>query len=198
MMDNDLQLVKEMQAGKVDAFEKMVRCYQKRIYSLAFNLTHDQADAEDITQEVFSRVCNKINSFLGKAAFSSWVYRIALNVSFVKLRSRKKIQQIPLDNILPKYLEDGFHVGTINDWSKKADDILLSSESKKIIQKAINQLPEKEKMVFVLRYIEGLPTEKVCNILELSVAAVKSRLHRSRLFLRKRLSNYFDDFNSML
>jgi RNA polymerase sigma-70 factor (ECF subfamily) len=76
----------------------------------------------------------------------------------------------------------------------KADDVLLSSESRKIIQKAINQLPEKEKAVFVLRDIEGLPTEKVCDILELSVPAVKSRLHRSRLFLRKRLSNYFDDF----
>jgi len=71
---------------------------------------------------------------------------------------------------------------------------LLSSESRKIIQKAINQLPEKEKAVFVLRDIEGLPTEKVCDILKLSVPAVKSRLHRSRLFLRKRLSNYFDDF----
>jgi len=194
MSDNDLQLVKEMQAGKPEAFEEMVRNYQKRVYSLAYNVTHNQSDAEDVAQEVFLRVCNKINTFLGKAAFSSWVYRITLNVSFMKLKSRKKIQQIPFDDIFPKYQEDGFHAEKINDWSQKADDVLLSSESRKIIQKAINQLPEKEKAVFVLRDIEGLPTEKVCDILELSVPAVKSRLHRSRLFLRKRLSNYFDDF----
>lgn len=194
MSDNDLQLVKEMQAGKPEAFDEMVRSYQKRVYSLAYNLTHNQSDAEDVSQEVFLRVCNKINTFLGKAAFSSWVYRITLNVSFMRLKSRKKIQQIPLDDVLPKYQEDGFHVGNVSDWSMKTDDVLLSSESRKIIQKAINQLPEKEKTVFVLRDIEGLPTEKVCDILELSVPAVKSRLHRSRLFLRKRLSNYFDDF----
>tara|TARA_B100000315_G_scaffold88389_1_gene81185 strand:- start:13401 stop:13988 length:588 start_codon:yes stop_codon:yes gene_type:complete len=194
MTDNDLQLVKEMKAGKPEAFEEMVLSYQKRVYCLAYNLTHNQSDAEDISQEVFLRVCNKINTFLGKAAFSSWVYRITLNVSFMKLKSRKKIQQIPFNNIYPKYQEDGFHAGNINDWSMKTDDVLLNSESRKIIQKAINQLPEKEKKVFVLRDIEGLPTEKVCDILELSVPAVKSRLHRSRLFLRKRLSNYFDDF----
>lgn len=194
MSDNDLQLVKEMQAGKPEAFEEMVRSYQKRVYGLAYNLTRNQSDAEDVAQEVFLRVCNKINTFLGKSAFSSWVYRITLNVSFMRLKSQKKIQQIPLDNILPKYQEDGFHVGAVNDWSMKTDDVLLSSESRKVIQKAINQLPEKEKAVFVLRDVEGLPTEKVCDILELSVPAVKSRLHRSRLFLRKRLSNYFDDF----
>ncbi len=194
MSDNDLQLVKEMQAGKSEAFEEMVRSYQKRVYGLAYNLTHNQSDAEDVAQEVFLRVCNKINTFLGKSAFSSWVYRITLNVSFMRLKNQKKIQQIPLDNILPEYQEDGFHVGVVNDWSMKTDDVLLSSESRKIIQKAINQLPEKEKAVFVLRDVEGLPTEKVCDILELSASAVKSRLHRSRLFLRKRLSNYFDDF----
>ncbi len=194
MADNDIQLVKEMQAGKPEAFDEMVRSYQKRVYSLAYNLTHNQSDAEDVSQEVFLRVCNKINTFLGKAAFSSWVYRITLNVSFVKLKSRKKIKQVSLDDVFPRYQEDGFHAGPVNDWSMKTDDVLLSSESRKIIQKAIDQLPEKEKTVFVLRDIEGLPTEKVCDILDLSVPAVKSRLHRSRLFLRKRLSNYFDDF----
>lgn len=193
MSDNDIELVKEMKAGKPEAFEEMVRRHQKKIYGLAYGLTHNQSDAEDITQEVFLKVCNKINTFLGKSAFSSWIYRIALNVSFMKLKSRKKNQQIPLDDILPKYQEDGFHVGSINDWSKKADDILLSIESKKIIQMAINKLPEKEKVVFVLRDIEGLPTEKVCSILDISAPAVKSRLHRSRLFLRKRLANYYED-----
>ena len=193
MSDNDLQLVKEMKAGKQEAFEEMVLRHQQRVYRLAYNITHNQSDAEDVVQEVFLRVCNKINTFLGKAAFSSWVYRITLNVSFMKLKSQKKIQQISLDNILPKYQEDGFHMGPVNDWSMKTDELLLNSESRKIIQKAINQLPEKEKAVFVLRDIEELSTEKVCDILDLSAPAVKSRLHRSRLFLRKRLSNYFDD-----
>lgn len=193
MPDKDLQIVKAMQGGKPEAFEEMVRLYQKKVYGLAYNLTRNQSDAEDVSQEVFLRVCNKINTFLGKSAFSSWVYRITLNVSFMKLKSRKKVQQVPLDDILPKYQQDGFHLGSVNDWSKKTDEVLLNNESKIMIQKAINQLPEKEKAVFILRDVEGLPTDKVCEILDLTVPAVKSRLHRSRLFLRKRLSNYFDD-----
>lgn len=194
MTEDETRLVKEMQEGKLEAFEEMVRRYQKRIYSLAFNMTHDRSEAEDIIQEVFLRVFNKINTFLGKAAFSSWIYRIALNVSYMKLKSRKKSELLPLKDFLPKYQEDGFHQAAINDWSKETDDILLSAESRKAIQTAIGQLPEKEKAVFVLRDIDGLSTEEVCKILELSTPAVKSRLHRSRLFLRKRLSNYFDEF----
>lgn len=187
-------LVREMQDGQLDAFEKMVQLYQRRVYSLAFNLTRNQSDSEDIAQEVFLRVFNKVNTFLGKSAFSSWIYRITMNVSYMKLKSRKKNEQISLDNLLPQYGENGFHMSTINDWSKKTDETLLSAESIKIIQNAINHLPKKEKVVFILRDIEELSTEKVCEILDISIPAVKSRLHRSRLFLRKRLSNYFDEF----
>lgn len=188
---DETSLVKEMQENKLEAFEEIIRRYQKKVYSLAFNLTHNQQDAEDITQEVFLRVFNKIKTFLGKSAFSSWIYRIALNVSFMKIKSQKR-NPISLERVLPKYQIDGFHAGKINDWSKKTDDLLLNSELKIIIQKAVNQLPPKEKMVFVLRDVEGLSTEKVCEVLELSIPAVKSRLHRSRLFLRKRLATYYD------
>ncbi len=190
-MSDDSALVKRMQENEMEAFEEMVLLYQKKVYSLALHLTHNPSDAEDIAQEVFLRVFNKINTFLGKSAFSSWLYRITVNVSFMKLKKQKK-QRLSFDNLLPKYQDNGFHWGTVNDWSKKTDDSLLSNELKALILKGISQLPAKEKSVFVLRDIEGLSTEKVCEILEISVPAVKSRLHRSRLFLRKRLSTYFD------
>lgn len=192
--DQDATLVKEMQEGKAEAFEQMVKSYQKRVYSLAYNLMRDQSEAEDVTQEVFLRVFNNIKKFLGKAAFSSWIYRITLNVSFMRLKKRKKNKQISIDSVLPDYQKNGFIQGSINDWSKIANDVLLSSESAKVIKDAINLLPEKEKVVFILRDVEELSTERVCEILDLTVPAVKSRLHRSRLFLRKRLSNYFDEF----
>lgn len=194
MVVDETKLVREMQEGKLEAFEDMVERYQKKVYSLAFNLTHNQTESEDIVQEVFLRVFTKINTFLGKSAFSSWLYRITLNVSYMKLKSRKKNEQIQIEDLMQKYQENGFHITAINDWSKKSDELLLSKESKIVIQRAINQLPEKEKVVFILRDIEGLSTEEVCEVLELTMPAVKSRLHRSRLFLRKRLSNYFDEF----
>lgn len=191
MPEDETMLVKAMQENKMEAFEEIIRRYQKKVYSLAFHLTHNQQDAEDVCQEVFLRVFSKINTFLGKSAFSSWIYRIALNVSYMKIKSLKK-NPISLENVLPKYQAEGFHKERINDWSKQTDDILLGSELQQMIKKAVSQLPAKEKMVFILRDIEGMSTEKVCEVLELSVPAVKSRLHRSRLFLRKRLSTYYD------
>ncbi len=84
----------------------------------------------------------------------------------------------------------------MTDWSENTESLLFSNETREIIQKAVDQLPEKEKVVFILRDVEGLSTEKVSEILDLTIAAVKSRLHRARLFLRKKLSNYFEEYQT--
>jgi RNA polymerase sigma-70 factor (ECF subfamily) len=153
-------------------------------------------DAQDVAQEVLLSIFKKIHTFQGKSAFSSWVYRITLNASYMKLRTKKKDQFVSLDDMLPSFNNSGFQQDKLLDWSDSTDSLLFSNETKEIIEKAVAQLPEKEKVVFLLRDVEGLSTEKVGEVLELSIPAVKSRLHRARLFLRKKLSNYFEEFDT--
>ena len=186
------QLVKDLQAGKTESFERLATLFQKKIYALSFNLTRNAMDSEDVTQEVLLTLFKKIHTFQGKSAFSSWVYRITLNATYMKLRSRKKDQSISIEELLPSFNGSGFQQEKIQDWSENTESLLFDNETRETIQKAVDLLPDKEKIVFLLRDVEGLSTEKVSEILELTVPAVKSRLHRARLFLRKKLANYFE------
>ena len=189
-------LVKDFQAGNLDAYDKIVELYQKRIYALSFNLMRNQMDAQDVAQEVLLTLFKKIHTFQGKSAFSSWVYRITLNSSYMKLRSKKKEPKISIDELLPSFNSTGFQQEKIQDWSENTESLLFTNETREIINKAVGLLPEKEKVVFLLRDVEGLSTEKVSEVLDLTIPAVKSRLHRARLFLRKNLSGYFEEYNS--
>ncbi len=188
------QLVKDLQAGKTESFERLAILFQKKIYALSFNLTRNAMDSEDVTQEVLLTLFKKIHTFQGKSAFSSWVYRITLNATYMKLRSRKKDQSISIEELLPSFNGSGFQQEKIQDWSENTESLLFDNETRETIQKAVDLLPDKEKVVFLLRDVEGLSTEKVSEILELTIPAVKSRLHRARLFLRKKLANYFEEY----
>ncbi len=193
--EQDEILVRDMKAGKMEAFDKIVELYQRKIYALAFNMTRNQMDAQDVAQDVLLSIYKKIHTFQGKSAFSSWVYRITLNATYMKLRNKKKEQHISLDEMLPSFNNSGYQVEKITDWSENTESLLFTNEMKSNIGKAVDQLPEKEKVVFILRDVEGFSTEKVSEILDLTIPAVKSRLHRARLFLRKKLSNYFDEYS---
>ena len=153
-------------------------------------------DAQDVTQEVLLTLFRKINMFQGKSAFSSWVYRITLNTSYMKLRSKKKEPNISIDELMPSFNRAGFQQEKIQDWSENTESLMFNTETRDVINKAVDLLPEKEKVVFLLRDVEGLSTEKTGEIMDLTVPAVKSRLHRARLFLRKKLSYYFEEFSS--
>jgi len=189
-------LVRQFQGGDLEAYDKIAEIYQKKIYSLSFNLTRNQMDAQDVTQEVLLTLFRKIHTFQGKSAFSSWVYRITLNASYMKLRSKKKEPNVSIDELMPSFNGAGFQQEKIQDWSENTESLLFTNETSDVINKAIDLLPEKEKVVFLLRDVEGLSTEKAGEILDLTVPAVKSRLHRARLFLRKKLSSYFEEFSS--
>ena len=188
-------LVRDFQGGNLEAYDKIAEIYQKKIYGLSFNLTRNQMDAQDVTQEVLLTLFRKIHTFQGKSAFSSWVYRITLNASYMKLRSKKKEPNVSIDELMPSFNRAGFQQEKIQDWSENTESLLFTNETRDVINKAIALLPEKEKVVFLLRDVEGLSTEKAGEILDLTVPAVKSRLHRARLFLRKKLSSYFEEFS---
>ena len=189
-------LVRDLQNGNLEAYDKLAQIYQKKIYGLSFHLTRNQMDAQDVTQEVLLTLFRKINMFQGKSAFSSWVYRIAVNASYMKLRSKKKEPNVSIDELMPSFNSAGFQQEKIQDWSENTESLLFTKETRDVINKAVDLLPEKEKVVFLLRDVEGLSSEKAGEILDLTVPAVKSRLHRARLFLRKKLSVYFEEFSS--
>ena len=190
------QLVKDLQAGKVSSFEQLANLYQKNIYTLSFNLTRNATDSQDVTQEVLLTLFKKGHTFQGKSAFSSWVYRITLNASYMKLRTRKKEPNLSIEDLLPSLNGAGFQQEKLQDWSENTEAAFFDKETRRVIQKAVDLLPDKEKVVFLLRDVEGLTTEKVSEILEITVPAIKSRLHRARLFLRKKLASYFEDYKT--
>jgi RNA polymerase sigma-70 factor (ECF subfamily) len=186
----DTELVDQLKRGDASALRELVDRHSRKVYQLALKLTRNETDAEDVLQETFLRVFSRIETFRGEAAFSSWLYRIAANACFAKLGDRRKHDHLDIDDVHPEF--EGSSPPTINDWSRQPDTVLLSKEAADVLNGAIDQLPEDFRVVFLLRDVEGLSNAEVAEILDLSVPAVKSRLHRARLFLRKKLAGYFD------
>jgi len=177
-------------------FDEIVNRYSDRIYGFALRITRNANDAEEVFQEVFLTLAKKLDTFRSESKFSSWLYRVTVNASYMYLRSQKKHENnISLENYSP-YDEKGTLMGRImyKDWSSRPDIIIFNKEALVIIEKAINELPESYRTVFHLRDIEGLSNEEVSEVLEISIPAVKSRLHRARLFLRDKLSDYFHEW----
>ena len=179
------------------AFEEIVNRYANKTYRLAFRITRDHHSTEEVLQEVFLSLINKIHTFRGESKFSSWLYRVTANASYMHLRNHKKYENdVSLENYVP-YDENGTLMGRIKvkDWGDRPDEALLSKEAMEIIERAINELPEPYRVVFHLRDIEGFSNEEVSEVLGLSVPALKSRLHGARLFLRDKLSDYFYEWS---
>ncbi|MGB7291686.1 MAG: sigma-70 family RNA polymerase sigma factor [Thermodesulfobacteriota bacterium] len=179
-----------------DAFEEIFNRYVDKIYGISLRITRNPARAEEVLQEVFLTLITKADTFRGEAKFSSWLYRVTVNTSFMHLRAEKKYEStLSLENYVP-YDEKGTLMGRIKakDWSSRPDILIFRKEGIELIEKAVNELPESYRVVFHLRDVEGLSNEEISNILDLTIPAVKSRLHRARLFLRDRLSDYFDEW----
>jgi RNA polymerase sigma-70 factor, ECF subfamily len=176
-----------------EAFNEIVNRYGDKIYRTALRITHNPSDAEDVLQEVFIKLMNKLDTLCGESKFSTWLYRVAANASFMHLRTEKKKykNEVSLENYV-SYGEDGTFTGVeMKDWSDRPDEVLLNKETIQIIEKAVNELPVAYGIVFHLRDIEGLTNHEIAKILGLSLPNVKSRIHRTRLFLRDKLSDYF-------
>jgi RNA polymerase sigma-70 factor (ECF subfamily) len=174
------------------SFNEIVNRYGDKIYNLALRITHNHSDAEEVLQEVFITLINKADTFRGESKFSSWLYRVTTNVSYIYLRDEKKYKSDASLEDYTTYDESGTLDGIqINDWSDRPDEEIQSHEGMKIIEKTVNELPLAYRTVFHLRDVEGLSNEEVARVLGLSITNVKSRIHRARLFLRDKLSDYF-------
>lgn len=192
---SDLELVEQFKNGSIEAFEEIVTRYQSKAYNLAMKFTRNQEDAEEVLQDVFSTLFRKIEGFRGQSAFSSWVYRIIVNASFMKLRKRKQNRCISIEDLSPMVKQSCMErEDSIDD---RTDLLTLNRELRTVLQSAIDRLPHQYRAVFVLRDVDGLSNQEVSEILGLSIPAVKSRLHRSRLMLRKKLQRYYDDYTGV-
>jgi RNA polymerase sigma-70 factor (ECF subfamily) len=188
----DAELLEAARRGEYSAFETLVQRYRDRVYRLALGMMHEPAEAEEVVQETFLSVFRGLQRFRGESSVGTWVYRVAANACLMRLRGRRRKPLLSIDDTLPSYADTGGDALTPpGDWARQPDDQLLSSELGEHLESAIAKLPEKYRMVLLLRDVEGLSNEEVAETLGLTVPTVKSRLHRSRLFVRERLEAYF-------
>jgi len=193
---SDQALVEKIKAADYQAFEALVNRYEGKVYRLAMRMLRNQEDAEDALQETFLQVYRGLNGFEGRSTFSTWLFRLATNVCLMKIRHRgtEPAHLLPLEEYLPRH-EEGEHP-QIQEWPDKPEEVLLSKESRQKMLEALDRLPAEYRAVFILRDIEGLSNAEAGEALGISMAAVKSRLHRARLTLRGMLSGYFERIGS--
>lgn len=188
----DADLVERVKRGDEAAFEALLERHQGKVYRLAWNFTRNPQDAEEVTQDVFLTVHRRIGGFDGRAAFTTWLYRVASNAALMKLRGRRPEPHLAVDEEGPAFLPDGRHARPVADWSALPEAKLLGAECRQVLEQAIEALPPDYKAVVILRDIEGLSNAEAAEALRTTVMAVKSRLHRARLALRERLAAYFE------
>lgn len=182
-------LVAKAREGDSGAFNELVNRYSRKIYRLAKHITQNDEDAEDVLQETFLKAFEHLSGFQGQSKFYTWIVRIAVNESLMKLRKRKSDRSVPLDE--PLDTGEDTVVREIAVWDENPEQRYSREELGEILDEAVQSLRPVFRTVFVLRDIEELSTEETAEALGISVPAVKSRLLRARLQLREKLSRFF-------
>ena len=191
-IDRDGSLVAALRRGDPAASEHLVAAYGDRSCRLAMRFTRNAQDAEEAVQDAFLSVIRKIDRFRGDSAFGSWLYRIVANAAYQCCRKRRRRDaDLALETLLPAFDAQGPHVAPVSDWSKSVDDPAGQTELRMVLSIAIDELPPDYRAVVLLRDVEGLSHPEIADSLGLSVVNAKTRLHRARLFLRKRLETHF-------
>src|SRR5580765_1127974 len=187
---SDSDLVDRTKAGDNRGFDELVRRYRVRVYRLSTKILRHEDDAAEALQDAFMSAYRGLPNFKAESTFSTWLYRIATNASLMKYRRRRE-GHVSLEQ--SQSVDGTAEPMQIPDWTQQPMKELLNRETREGMEEGISRLPEELRTVFVLRDIEELSNAEVAEILNLSVAAVKSRLHRARIFLRDRLNRYFSD-----
>jgi RNA polymerase sigma-70 factor (ECF subfamily) len=188
LIDVESRLVKLARGGDRGAFAELVHFYKDKLFHLAYRMLGQYQEAEDVVQDTFIRVYKNLDRYDDTLKFSTWIYRIATNLCIDKLRKRKSGYSLDAE------VQDG--EGT--DWystlatkDKGPEDELVLSETQQHIRRAIDSLPQKYKSVVILRYLNDLSLQEIGEILGMPVTTVKTRVHRGREFLRKKLEREF-------
>jgi RNA polymerase sigma-70 factor, ECF subfamily len=188
---NDLELVHASKNGDVAAFERLVNRYDRKLLRIAQNVTHNREDSQDAVQEAFLKAFQNLSQFREESQFSTWLIRITVNQSLMKLRKQRRVREVSFEE--PVQADQEMIPREIRDWAPNPEQLYWASELRDILIKALKDLRPILRAVFVLRDIEGLSTDQTAEILNLSQPAVKARLWRARLRLRERLNRYFSN-----
>jgi len=184
--------VEALRAGDREEFSRLVDAYSGPIYRLALKMLGVPTDAEDVLQNTFLKAFQHLKDFEGRSSLSTWLYRIASNEALMLLRKQRP--EVPLSDAEPEDDDNSnYYPAQLTDWCCLPEDEFLSSESQAALDRAVRHLPETQRIVFVLRDIEGLSIQETGEALNLSEAAVKTRLLRARLRLREELSTYYGE-----
>jgi RNA polymerase sigma-70 factor (ECF subfamily) len=191
---DESELLEGLRRGDPAACRLFVDLNSASVYNVALKLLGDEQEAEDVLQETFMSAFEALDSFEARSKLSTWLYRIVYNASLMRLRKRKQMTAFSLDR--PTLDGDGLEMPMrqqLVDWSAVPDDELLTAEAREEMDRAIAELPEALRSTFVLRDIQGLSGAETAEVLGITVQAVKTRLHRARMRLRDRLSDYFSE-----
>jgi len=195
--DQDLVLVHATKSGDISAFEELVRRYDRKLLRIAQNVTQNIEDAEEVVQTAFFKAYQNLSRFQGNAKFSTWLIRITLNESFMKMRKKRAVREQSLNS--DPYAEDSGGAPAwrsrppidVADWAPNPEALYSTVEFREILIKCLRKLRPNLRAVFVLRDIEGHSIIEASGILNLNATAVKTRLSRARMQLRGELSKYF-------
>ena len=190
--DGDVQLVERLGAGDEAALATLMERFSGPMYRLAFGITRNHADAEEVMQDVFLTVIRKVDRFEGRSALGSWMYRVTTNTALNKRRGKWREVETSLEELLPRFEDDGHREGDrsllVADWSATPERELLCGDARDTLERALDALPAHYRAVLVLRDVEELSNEEVAAMIDETVATVKSRLHRARMALREELT----------
>jgi RNA polymerase sigma-70 factor, ECF subfamily len=185
----DMDLVLASKNGDVAAFEQLIKRYDRKLLRIAHHITHNREDSQDAVQEAFLKAFQNLSRFRQDSQFSTWLIRIIVNQSLMKLRKRRTIKEVSLDDAFQT--EGDMLPIEVIDWSPNPEQRYRASELRNILAEVFKELRPILRAVFVLRDVESLSTDQTAEVLGLSHAAVKARLWRARLQLREGLNRYF-------
>ncbi|MDQ1331758.1 MAG: polymerase sigma-70 factor, subfamily [Thermodesulfobacteriota bacterium] len=191
--DEDAGLINAINSGRKSLFHDLVIKYEQKLYNFGLKMCGETRDAEDMVQETFLNVYRYLSDFRYEASFKNWLYRIASSACIKKRRKSKFAPQkdISLEDFIP---DDKNNIpDSLPSWASEPLEKILNDELSDNMSEAILSLPEKYRVVLVLRDIEGFSTEETARILNIKPASVKVRLHRARLFLKDKLKGYFSE-----
>jgi len=197
-IDNEPELVRRAQNGDKQAFSLLVKQYESMVYGFAFKVCRNEEKAAETLQDTFVNVYRKLDQFNGKAKFSTWLYQIVTNNCLMKRRRSKLDESSVSIDSSENGAEDSEREGegaplhALVSLKHTPQDEMVNKELREILDTAILKLPMEQRIVFVLRDVEGRSSEETAKILKLSAPAVKSRLHRARVFLRAQLQEYME------
>jgi RNA polymerase sigma-70 factor, ECF subfamily len=190
----EINLIRRAKAGDFAAFQQLITSLQPRVYGLTFRILQQAQDAEDATQQTFLALIEHIADFREESSVATWVLRIATNYALKILRKKRTVKVVSMSDVTP---EDSYsnipHPEFIAPWSQTAEEIVQQAEVQTELEKALQELDDKYRLVFVLRDVEGLSVRETAEALQLTESTVKVRLLRARLALRERLTKKFGD-----